>query len=461
MSRRPVSNQGKAKPEVKSNPTRPHTTTARPKKPLDPLKAQEEEYKRMSEELEKEFPEISKQYESFLDPNNPATLQGFLQDLGSKFGVDTSSIPDFKDTLEPLTIEEPSGDGLVPNFDKILESINDANVGQLNDPLGIGSAISEQENMFTKLNDQLNVKNAAMMEDCRSLLMKLGEDPTFEQDTPLQTENFSANFDSIKSREKEYLRLNEELDKKNAFVTKQTEEILSKQQRKEQLQTSKSSNKKPPQTRSVNKPVKPPQMKPDNIARPPQDTMIYRTESEESLEAIRNEILSGTDFSETIRRIEEKVLEINNPEELDEPTQQVSEPPQQDVNATQFTRHISGNNSGRPCTAPGPVPKTARALRPKDPIRDIEPPEEIGAEAMQRFLKAKLNVLQEELDRASEEIARKDAELQECKKELLTKQEQAIQLDRQATSLRSVSEKQQKKLDLVNNELDNSKLEVR
>lgn len=454
MSRRPASNQGKAKPEIKPNPTRPHTTTARPKKPLNPLKAQDEEYKRVDEELAKEFPEISKQYESFIDPNNPATIQGYLQDLGSKFGIDTSSIPDFKDTLEPLAREEPLK-GLVSNLDNILESVN-----QLNDPLGLRS-VGEQENEFMKLNNQLNAKNTAMMEDCRALLMKLGEDPIFEQATPPQTENFSANLESIKAREKEYQRLNEELDKKNALVTKQTEEILSKQRRKEQLQASKSSNKKPPQTRSINKPVKPQQTIQDSVtSRPPQDT-IYRTESEESIEAIRNEILSGTDFSETIRRIEEKVLEINNPEEFDEPTQQISEPPQQDVNVTQFKRQTSGHSLGRPCTAPGPVPKTAGALRVKDPIRDIEPPEEVGAEAIQRFLKAKLNVLQEELDRASEEIARKDAELQECKKELLTKQEQAILLDRQATSLKSVSEKQQKKLDLVNNELDNSKLEVR
>ena len=456
MSHRPISNQGKPKPEVKSNPTRPRTTTARPKKPLDPLKAEEEEYKRMNAELEKEFPEISKQYESFMDPNNPATIQGFLQDLGSKFGVDTSTIPDFKETFEPLTTEEPPAESLVPNFDKFLESINDVN--QLNDPLGMTSAISEQESVFTKLNSQLNAKNAAVMEDCKALLMKLGENPTIEQDTP-QTENFPSNFDSIKAREKEYLRLNEELDKKNALVTKQTEEILSKQRRKDQQQSSKPSNKKPPQTRSINKPVKPPH--PDSTARPSQDTMVHRTESEESIEAIRNEILSGTDFSETIRRIEEKVLEINNPEEFDDPTKQISEPQQQAVNVTQFKRQTSGLSSGRPCTAPGPVPKTAGALRAQDPIRDIEPPEEVGAEAIQRFLKAKLNVLQEELDRASEEIARKDAELQECKKELLTKQEQSIQLDRQATSLRSVSEKQQRKLDLVNNELDNSKLEVR
>ena len=466
MSRRPISSQARAKPDVKSYPNRPQTTAPRQSKPLAPIRTEEEEYKRLNEELDKEFPEMSKQYEALMDPSNPFSLQDLFKKMGNySIPTNPASTEDINETFNRLIPDPGRGEESVPNLDRLVQKRPST------ETVDVISSLEEKGNECMKLNDELNKKNSSMIEDCRALLMKLnpGLEQNFEQEDEVRPEPFSSSTDleSFMAREKEYRRMDEELDKKNLNITKKAEALLAKQRKKDKIQTSKVSDKKPPQmsqrTRSIgDKPAK----QTGNVINP--NTAGTRVHSDESLEALREEIMSGTEFSDVIRRIEERVLKINDYPDQPTPDNQPVDTAKEQLFLPQQSELDTGRAGesrdntpplARPSTAPGPIPRKT-GIRASDPIRDIEPPEEVGAEAMQRFLKAKLNVLKEELDRASEEIAQKDAELQECKKELLSKQEQNLQLDKQATSLRSQSDKQQKKLELVTNELDNSKLEV-
>ena len=463
MSRRPISSQGRAKPDVKSYPTRPQTSVPRPNKPLDPLEADEEEYKRLNEELNKEFPEISKQYEAMMDPSNPLSIEDLVKKMGN-FSVPAkpASAEEMYETFNRL-IPQSGGDESIPNFAKLLETHTPT------DTVDVLGGLQDKGSEYMQLNEELNRQNSSMMEDCRALLMKLNPklELNFEQKDEARLEPInSTDLDTLMAREKEYRRMDEELDKKNMGIAKRAEALLAKQ-RKKKSQTSTKFDRKPPQ---VSKSVRTRSIvdKPPNQPVAHSNTAGTRTDSEDSLDALREEIMSGTDFAGVIRRIEERVMKINSSPDQPTPGNQPIDPaktsvPEESELATSRAEESrdSSLSSARPATAPAPIPRRSAGVRANDPIRDIEPPDEVGTEALQRFLKAKLNVLKEELDRASEEIAQKDAELQECKKELLSKQEHSLQLDKQVTSLRSQTDKQQKKLDLVTNELDNSKLEVR
>ena len=465
MSRRP-SSQGRSKPEVKSNPPRPQTTAPKQNKRLDTLTADEEEYKRLNEELNKEFPEISEQYEALMDPSNPLSIEDLVKKMGNISGP-----------INPVSNEEinETFNRVVPESRRGKETIS--NLPQTNDPsetIDVFSSLQDRGIEYMKMNDELNKKNSSFMEECKALLTKLnpGKEQDLEQEDETRSDPIfnSTDIDALMAREKECRKMDEELDKKNVKITKKAEALLAKQRQKEKTPTPKVSDKKPPQmnksvrTRSI---VDRPPIQSGTIANP--NVAAALTDSDDSLDALREEIMSGTEFTDVIRRIEERVMKINgNPDQPPADNQSADTanalvPQQSELGACSVAEEPRGNTLplARPFTAPAPIPEKRIGARVIDPIRDIEPPDEVGSEAIQRFLKAKLNVLKEELDRASEEIARKDAELQECKKELISKQEQDIQLNKQVTSLRSQADKQQKKLDLVTNELDNSKLEVR
>ena len=445
MSRRPISSQGRSKPDVKSYPARPSSSTfTRQKKStkegkivekddkemerrLEAMKLKEEEYRRENEKPSNKFPMIEQECDALL-----ANFKYSDQELDEE--MRKAALPADREILD--------GDDL--------------------------ESIEARERTLRRMNEELNEKNSGFVDQCSAILSKF--DPNLakelteimaikprEQDAPPQHRMEPDRTDQMGAEEAEFRRINDELERENAEITKQAEAMLGIQLG-DRAPPAKKTNKKPPAPQAgIKKSQSAKQVKQllDNIelaersrSHSQLDDRTEEAGAADSLPELREDLISA-DFSEVVRRIEARMGDETSSDQVDL--------------ATKDSREIREASekmvTARPATAPAPAPKAA-LVRARGPIDDIEPPEEVGAEAIQRFLKAKLRVLQEELDRASEEIAQKDAELQQCKKELSGKQEQSSQLDRQVTSLRTQSEKQLKRLELATRDLDNSKIEV-
>lgn len=172
--------------------------------------------------------------------------------------------------------------------------------------------------------------------------------------------------------------------------------------------------------------------------------------SETSQQSIIEENNDSLNLSDAIKRVEEKLLKGQTTE------LEVNESCSKDEQFEDVYIH----EEQEPTIVPQKSKKTLANSLSKSTLRDIVPSEDLGGEAIQRFLKAKLNVLQEELDSTSEELAQRETELQQTKKELNCRLEQQQGLDRQVSNLRLQNEKQKKKIDELTKQLDASQNEV-